>query len=333
MGDPAGIGPDITLQAWQRRDESIPVFAVLADPDVLTDRAAGLSLDVPIRQISTIKEAETCFQTALPLLPVTAPEINVKPGQPDTAYAEAVTGAIEEAVRLTYEGQASAMVTCPINKAVLYDAGFRYPGHTEFLGALAAEHGDEATPVMMLSAEGLRVVPATIHIPLKDVPSALSQKKIVDNLIIMANELRRSFSVPNPTIAVTGLNPHAGENGALGKEEADLIIPAMETARSKGLTLTGPHPADTLFHDTAREKYDAVLAMYHDQALIPVKTIGFDKGVNITLGLPFIRTSPDHGTAYDIAGTGKANPQSLMEALKMADFMARNRSENETAAV
>jgi 4-hydroxythreonine-4-phosphate dehydrogenase len=323
LGDPAGIGPDITLLAWLAQTrEPIPPFVLLGDPAVLAARAELLGLKVPIATIGEAEAAEARFAEELPVLPITVTG-DIVPGRPDTSAAPAVQRSIEEAVRLAQSGEARAVVTNPISKAVLYRGGFAFPGHTEYLAALAAKGGETPHPVMMLAADSLRVVPVTIHIPLKDVFQALSKELILATIDITANDLRRYFGIARPRLAVSGLNPHAGEEGGLGREEIDIIAPAIEAARAQGLDVTGPYPADTMFHKAARATYDAAICMYHDQALIPLKTLAFDEGVNVTLGLPFIRTSPDHGTAFRLAGTGKASPRSLIEALRLADAMSR----------
>ena len=263
-------------------------------------------------------QIEAAFSKALPVIPLKA-SVSAASGRPDAAYAPSVIEAIETAVSLVRAGSASAVVTNPIAKHVLYEAGFRHPGHTEFLAALASEgSGKTYHPVMMLWSEQLAVVPVTVHIPLADVPAALTTDLIVLTGRIVARELRERFGIAQPRLALAGLNPHAGENGAMGTEDARIIVPAIEILRQDGIEVTGPLPADTMFHARARSRYDAALAMYHDQALIPIKTIAFDEAVNVTLGLPFVRTSPDHGTAFDIAGKGIARPDSLMAALKLA---------------
>jgi 4-hydroxythreonine-4-phosphate dehydrogenase len=266
-------------------------------------------------------DAIAAFARALPVLPCPLP-VPVATGAPSPGAAPAVTASIERAVALTLDGETAAVVTNPIAKHILASAGFPHPGHTEYLGALAEARGLAAIPVMMLSGAGLRVVPITIHIPLADVPAALTTPLIIETARVTAAGLRRYFGVTTPRLAFTGLNPHAGENGMLGHEDRDIIAPALAALAAEGYHVSGPHPADTLFHARARKTYDVALAMYHDQALIPLKTLAFDEGVNVTLGLPFIRTSPDHGTAFDIAGTGKARPDSLIAALRMAGQMA-----------
>ncbi|MCJ7597126.1 MAG: 4-hydroxythreonine-4-phosphate dehydrogenase PdxA [Methyloceanibacter sp.] len=323
LGDPAGIGPDLALAAWWARDvEYIPLFVFLGDPDLLAARAEQLGVSIPIAVIDKPSEAERRFAEALPVLPITVAG-KVVPGRSDKAAMPAVIQSIERAVELVQAGEASAVVTNPVSKAALYRSGFAFPGHTEFLATLGRRETPAAptAPVMMLVAKDLRVVPTTIHIPLKHVPITLTQDLILSTIMTTAAGLKKYFALANPHIAVTGLNPHAGEEGNMGREEIDIIVPAIERARRKGITVTGPHSADTLFHAEARKAYNAVVTMYHDQALIPVKTLGFDEGVNVTLGLPFVRTSPDHGTAFQLAGTGNASPRSLIEALRLADKM------------
>jgi 4-hydroxythreonine-4-phosphate dehydrogenase len=321
MGDPAGIGPDIALAAWlAQREQSIPAFVLLGDVTVLEERAEALSLRVPIATIAEAEAAEERFAEELPVLPVPVAR-PVSAGRPDAAAAPAIMQSIERAVNLVQQGTASAVVTNPIAEAVLYGAGFPFPGHTEYLAALASAGRRPFQPVMMLVSPTLKVVPVTIHVPLTDVPSRLTEALILSTIEITARELGRYFGLQSPRLAVSGLNPHAGEQGGLGREEIDIIAPAIEAARAKGFDVTGPHPADTLFHTEARAAYDAAICMYHDQALVPFKTLAFEEGVNVTLGLPFIRTSPDHGTAFDIAGTGRASPRSLIAALRLAAAM------------
>jgi 4-hydroxythreonine-4-phosphate dehydrogenase len=323
LGDPAGIGPDITLLAWlAQRHAPIPAFVLLGDPGVLAARAETLGLKVPIAAIGEAEAAEGRFAEELPVLPIMVAGA-VAAGRPDSCAVPAVQQSIEQAVRLVQQGEARAVVTNPISKAMLYRGGFAFPGHTEYLASLAAEGGKPLHPVMMLAAGPLRVVPVTIHIPLKDVSGSLSKELVLETIEITAADLSRYFGIARPRLAVSGLNPHAGEDGGLGREEIDIIAPAVAAARTRGLDVTGPHPADTLFHAGARASYDAAICMYHDQALVPFKTLAFEEGVNVTLGLPFVRTSPDHGTAFGIAGTGKASPRSLIEALRLADAMSR----------
>ena len=321
MGEPAGIGGEITLAAWLRRGEGVPPFFALDDPDRLAALARRLGLAVPIREIGIAEEAVGCFADALPVLPVIL-AARVEPGHPSGVNAAAVVAAIERAVALVRSGQAAALVTNPIHKETLYTAGFRHPGHTEFLAELAGA----GAPVMMLACPGLRVVPVTIHLSLQAAVAALTADAIIAAGRTTVAALRRDFAIPAPRLVVAGLNPHAGEGGALGREEIEIIAPAVAALAAEGIAVAGPFPADTLFHAAARQRYDAALCMYHDQALIPLKTIDFSGGVNVTLGLPFIRTSPDHGTAFDIAGTGRADPASLIAALKLAGAMARRRA-------
>lgn len=329
MGDPAGIGPDIALAAWQQRAaRHLPVFALYGDPAVFSARAAQLGWAVPVKTIDDPSDAAKVFADALPVVPVT-PCFDVVSGKPQSRNGAATIAAIDDAVRAVQLGTAAGLVTCPIAKSVLYEAGFKFPGHTEYLAHLAevaARDGCSILPVMMLASDVLRVVPATIHIPLAEVPKALTANLLKQTITITLAALEKDFGIANPRVAVCGLNPHAGENGTIGREDCDLIAPVVAQLKALGHNVTGPHSADTLFHATARQTYDAVVAMYHDQALIPIKTLAFDSGVNVTLGLPFVRTSPDHGTAFDIAGTGKASPESLIQALLMAKAMTTARA-------
>jgi 4-hydroxythreonine-4-phosphate dehydrogenase len=327
MGEPAGIGPELALAAWLgRATAGTPAFVVLADADALADLARTLGWSVPVRRLDTPGQAAAVFADALPVLHrplVTA----VSPGRPESANAVVVRDLIAEAVALAQAGSVSGVVTNPINKDVLNAAGFPFPGHTEFLAHLA---GPDVQPVMMLACPQLKVVPVTIHIALAQVPQALTTDAIVSAGRITANALRQDFGLARPRLAVAGLNPHAGERGRMGDEDTTVIAPAVERLRSEGLHVTGPWPADTMFHAGARSGYDAALCMYHDQALIPIKTLDFSGGVNVTLGLPFVRTSPDHGTAFDIAGRGCADPGSLLAALRLAAEMAGRRASIES---
>ncbi|WP_273792661.1 4-hydroxythreonine-4-phosphate dehydrogenase PdxA [Brucella anthropi] len=325
IGDPSGIGPDVALVAWLQRDElSLPPFALLADPVQLAARARHLGLDVDIEAITTITEANRVFYRALPVLPLSN-KLAESVGKPLPGNAAGIIEAIERAVELTLNGDASAVVTCPISKKPLYEVGFPYPGHTEFLAELASKYlGRPVTPVMMLAGPQLRAVPVTIHIPLSEVPVRLSTTDIIEVSRITAIALRERFGILAPRLAISGLNPHAGEGGAMGKEDDAIILPAIETLRSEGIDVRGPLPADTMFHASARATYDAAVCMYHDQALIPAKALAFDETVNVTLGLPFVRTSPDHGTAFDIAGKGIARPDSLVAAIRLAQELAEN---------
>ncbi|WOF73550.1 4-hydroxythreonine-4-phosphate dehydrogenase PdxA [Parvibaculaceae bacterium PLY_AMNH_Bact1] len=321
MGDPAGIGGDILLAAWALAQETaLPPFFTIDDPDRLSGLAKHLGLAVPVKTISSPHETKNVFPNALPVIPqpLIAP---AQPGHLDRRNAPCVIASLERALACTLSGDAAGIVTNPIHKQTLYAEGFAHPGHTEFLA-----EATNGTPVMMLSCPGLRVVPVTIHIPLADVPDHLTSDIVVSRGRTLAAALERDFGLAHPRIAVAALNPHAGENGALGSEENQIIAPAVQTLCDAGINATGPFPADTLFHAEARRGYDAVLAMYHDQALIPLKTIDFDNGVNTTLGLPIVRTSPDHGTACDIAGTGKANPSSFIAALRQASAIAAHRA-------
>nr|WP_042443588.1 4-hydroxythreonine-4-phosphate dehydrogenase PdxA [Azospirillum sp. B510] len=322
MGEPAGVGGEITLKAWAaRREAGVPPFIVLDDPERLAALATSLGLPVPVRAVSSPGEGAALFGHALPVLPVRL-DHPVLPGRPDPANGAAVIASIDRAVALVRAGRAAAVVTNPIQKSALYAAGFRHPGHTEYLAHLA---GLAEEPIMMLAAADLRVVPVTIHVSVRDAVNQLTTAAIIHAGRVTAASLARDFGIDRPRLAVAGLNPHAGEGGAMGREEIDIIGPAVDALRADGIDVCGPRPPDTMFHAAARRGYDAALCMYHDQALIPVKTVDFDGGVNITLGLPFVRTSPDHGTALDIAGSGAANPTSLIAALKTADRMARNR--------
>ena len=328
MGDCAGIGPEIALRAWTRRREAgIPPFVYLGAQDHVDALAAALGLNVPTVAVAETAEAPDVFTDAFPVLPIALPAPAIS-GKPDPSNGAATLESIDRAVALAMSGEAAAVVTNPIGKSALYRSGFRHPGHTEYL---AERCGNAAAPVMMLACTGLRVVPVTIHLPLADAVRALTVDAIVHCGRTLARTLARDFGIRAPRLAVAGLNPHAGEEGHLGREETEIIGPAIETLRRDGILVDGPSPADTLFHDRARENYDAALCMYHDQALIPIKTLDFDGGVNVTLGLPIVRTSPDHGTAYDIAGKGVARPDSLIAALRLAGAMARTRARNRTA--
>jgi 4-hydroxythreonine-4-phosphate dehydrogenase len=323
-GEPAGIGPEIAAKAWAKlQTEPSTCFALIYDIAALRHRLSQAGLNIPVAEIKTLDQATATFVKALPILHRPMPQIpHAGAFNPDNSPW--VIAAIEEAVDLCLSGQASAMVTNPIQKEALYAVGFKHQGHTDFLAALARKKRRDANDVMMLVGGGLRAVPVTVHIPLKDVPSQLKQNDIESQARVVHAALKSYFNIANPRIAITGLNPHAGENGSMGREEIDIIIPAINTLRAEGLSVTGPLPADTAFFPEARKTYDAILCMYHDQALIPVKTLDFHGGVNVTLGLPFIRTSPDHGTALNLAGTGKAQAESLVSAIRLAVAMANN---------
>ncbi len=322
IGEPAGIGPDIAIAVWRRRAElALPPFYLIADPTYIAARAERLGAALPIRTVAP-HEAAAVFASALPVVALDL-AITAAPGRPDATSAPAAIAAIRRAVADVLDGEASAVVTNPVAKNVLYRSGFAEPGHTEFLARLAAEATGRAVhPVMMLWSPELAVVPVTIHLPLAEVPDRLDRELIVTTGRIVDRDLRERFGIGRPRLAVAGLNPHAGEEGALGAEDIAVVRPAVDRLRQDGIDARGPLPADTMFHAAARASYDAALAMYHDQALIPIKTLAFDHAVNVTLGLPFVRTSPDHGTAFDIAGTDKADPSSLVAALRLAARLA-----------
>jgi 4-hydroxythreonine-4-phosphate dehydrogenase len=321
IGEPAGIGPDITIQAWLRRNElKLPAFYLLGDRDFVSHRAKAIGLELKLAEVSA-EEASDAFAEALPVV-ATGHVTTAQPGRPDETSAGAAMASIRQAVGDVVAGRASAIVTNPIAKSVLYRAGFRHPGHTEYLAELAATNGHTPQPVMMLWSPALVVVPVTIHLSLRDAIAQLSSDLIVTTARIVAAALKVRFGLVNPRLAISGLNPHAGEDGSLGIEDKNIVTPAIEILRSEGIEVRGPLPADTMFHEAARKTYDCAICMYHDQALIPVKTLAFEEAVNATLGLPFVRTSPDHGTAFDIAGTGKADPSSLIAALRLAARMA-----------
>ena len=322
LGEPAGIGPDIAIAAWLRRNElKLPPFYLIGDRAFLGERAKALGVKIAFVD-ATPEDAVQAFATALPVQ-ATGHGITAKPGQPDDSSAPAALASIRQAVADVRSGRASAVVTNPIAKNVLYRAGFKHPGHTEYLAELAASGGKPPQPVMMLWSPLLAVVPVTIHVSLREAIDRLTTELIVSTGRIVAAELRHHFGLAHPRLAVTGLNPHAGEDGTLGTEDKTMIAAAIDMLRGEGIDARGPLPADTTFHEAARKTYDCALCMYHDQALIPIKTLAFDDAVNVTLGLPFIRTSPDHGTAFDIAGSGRANPASLIAALRLAWRMAK----------
>ena len=320
MGDPAGVGIELALAAWRQGADIKAPFFLLADPDQVARIDSALGFSTPV-VVTTPAEAAAVFGHALPIVALAA-RADAAPGRPDPAAAPAILESIERAVALTLAGEAAAVVTNPIAKKALYDAGFSHPGHTEYLGELARRVDPGARPVMMIWSEALAVAPVTIHIPLSAVAAALTRAGIEATARILDRDLRARFGLARPRIAVAGLNPHAGEGGAIGREEIDIIVPAIAALRAEGLDIVGPLSADTMFHARARAKFDVALTMYHDQGLIPIKTLAFDEGVNVTLGLPFVRTSPDHGTAFDIAGQGVADPSSLMAALKLAARLA-----------
>jgi 4-hydroxythreonine-4-phosphate dehydrogenase len=318
LGEPAGIGPDLTIAIWRRREElRLPPFYLVGDPDFVRRRARQLGFEIALG-VGNPGQAAEIFPRALPIVPLQL-SVTAEPGRPDASSAPAAIASIRRAVSDVLTGQAAGIVTNPVAKNVLYRSGFAEPGHTEFLAKLAQETTGKADrPVMMLWSPELAVVPVTIHLPLKDVVSKLTCELVVETGRIAAHDLANRFGILRPRLAFAGLNPHAGEDGALGEEDAAIVAPAVERLRGEGINAVGPLPADTLFHERARATYDVALCMYHDQALIPIKTLAFDHAVNVTLGLPFVRTSPDHGTAFDIAGTGTADPSSLVAALSLA---------------
>lgn len=322
IGEPAGIGAEIIAKAWfQRREKALSPFYVLADPDFVASRLARLGLKVPIATV-TPEEAIEAFAERLPVFDLGC-AVEDRAGELSEETARATVAAIEMAIRHISAGRASGIVTAPIQKSNLYAAGFKFPGHTEFLGALAQQlwPGTSQAPVMMLAGPELAAVPITVHIALHRVPEVLTSDMIVTTGRVVHHEMQAKFGLSQPRLAVAGLNPHAGEGGAMGREDLEIVAPAVAQLRAEGIDARGPLPSDTLFHPAARKTYDVVLAMYHDQALIPVKTIAFDQTVNVTLGLPFVRTSPDHGTALDIAAKGVADPSSFIAALQMAGRM------------
>ena len=322
MGDPAGIGGELTLRAWLALHNGNQRFVALDNPERLAALTRALFLDVPIATVASPDEAGAVFAIALPVLPINLAN-TPRPGHPDKANATAVIASIERAAALALRGAASGVVTNPINKAALYDAGFAYPGHTEFRAVLTGAHGKQ---IMMLASPSLRVVPVTVHASLRNSIAMLTTDAIVSAAHTTAIALQRDFGIARPRLAVAGLNPHAGEQGALGDEESTIIGPAIAALRAAGIEVSGPWPPDTMFTAKARARYDAAICMYHDQALIPLKTLDMDHGVNVTLGLPIVRTSPDHGTAYDIAGKGIADPSSLIAAIELAATLAERRA-------
>jgi len=324
LGDPAGVGPEITVKAWQAlKHEPLSFFAVGDFGALAAASPAGASI---LRRIRSPQEAPRIFREALPVLDLPLSEPAVA-GRPSPAAAASVIQWIETAVALALGAEVAGVVTAPIAKAPLYEAGFKFPGHTEFLGELTAAAGYDGArgPIMMLTAQDLRVTLVTVHTALARAPSLLSVEAIVKTGLVTAQALRRDFGVAAPRVAVAGLNPHAGESGSIGREEVDIVEPAVRALRDLGVDAKGPFPADSLFPAEMRARYDAAVCLYHDQALIPVKMLDFWGGVNVTLGLPIVRTSPDHGTAFDIAGRDLARPDSLLAAIRLADQIARRR--------
>ena len=331
-GDPSGIGIEIALKAWiaTHADGGSEAFFIVADLPLCQAVARALNLAVPLEACAP-GDAAAVFSRALPVVELDATTVG-RPGHPDTADAPGTIASMQRCVELVAAGAASAVVTNPISKEILHRVGYPHPGQTEFMGAMAARlYGATGRAVMLLWSPTLSVVPATIHVPVASVPGLVTQDLIIDTVRVVARDFTSRFGVSRPRIAVTGLNPHAGEGGDMGREEIETITPALDRLLAEGYAVTGPHPADTLFHAAARQKYDVVVTMYHDQALIPIKTLAFDTAVNVTLGLPFVRTSPDHGTAFDIAGQGVADASSLIAALRLAGHLAR--SDRSTQAI
>jgi len=326
LGEPAGIGPDLALDVWRRRAElNVPPFYLVGTVDFLRRRAARLGLDIPITAV-TPRSAAAAFAGALPVVAIDV-AVSAEPGRPDRSSAPAAVASIRRAVADVMAGEAAAVVTNPVAKNVLYHWGFAEPGHTEFLAKLVQEStGRTLQPVMLLWSPVLAVVPVTIHLPLKEIFNQLTTGLVIETGRIVARDLAARFGLNRPRLAITGLNPHAGEEGTLGEEDGSIVAPAVARLIADGIDARGPLPADSLFHAQARATYDAALCMYHDQALIPIKTLAFDHAVNVTLGLPFVRTSPDHGTAFDIAGTGRADLKSLVAALRLAARLAKAES-------
>lgn len=323
LGDPAGIGPEIIAESWARRDaEGLVPFLVIGGAEVIRQAAHSRGLNLPVEQIADPAQAASIFGHALPVLG--SDHCPYSPGAPDQTGAELALFSLETATRLAREGKAAGVVTAPIAKGELAKVGFTFPGQTEFLAVACGMQEQDA--VMMLAGPSLRTVPLTVHCALADVPGLLSRELIEHRARIVAKALRSDFGVANPRLAVCGLNPHAGEGGRFGDEEARIISPAIAALCAEGLEVTGPHPADALFTPRARATYDAALAMYHDQALVPIKALDFDEGVNVTLGLPIVRTSPDHGTAFNIAGKAIADPGAMIAAIRMAGEMAARRA-------
>jgi 4-hydroxythreonine-4-phosphate dehydrogenase len=332
LGEPAGIGPDLALEVWRRRAElNMPPFYLVGTVDFLRRRAARLGLDIPIAAV-TPRSAAAAFANALPVVAIEA-AVSAEPGRPDRSSAPAAVASIRRAVADVVAGDAAAVVTNPVAKNVLHHWGFAEPGHTEFLAKLVQEAtGKMLRPVMLLWSPELAVVPVTIHLPLKEIFNQLTTELVVETGRIVARDLAARFGLTRPRLAIAGLNPHAGEEGMLGEEDGSIVAPAVARLVADGIDARGPLAADSLFHAQARANYDAALCMYHDQALIPIKTLAFDHAVNVTLGLPFVRTSPDHGTAFDIAGTSRADPKSLIAALRLAARLSKAKSPPSLAA-
>ena len=331
MGEPAGIGPDLILRLYAERERlGLPPFAVYGNLGFLAARAKRLELDIPLAAVGSDAVLET-FPTALPVAHVEG-LVPDRPGEVRQLSSKVVLDCIRRAVADVFNGACRGLVTAPIHKGALYAAGFRHPGHTEFLAELCARNGEAPTPVMMMAHDELRSVAATIHVALRDVPRLITPDLVLRTARIVAHGLRTRFGIAEPRLAVCGLNPHAGEGGTMGMEDLDVIGPAVAQLRHEGIEASGPIPADTVFYPPHWRRYDAVIAMYHDQALIPIKAVAFDNAVNVTLGLPIVRTSPDHGTAFDLAGTKKSSPASMLAAIQLADRLTERHNSLRTAA-
>ena len=324
LGDPAGVGPELIAEAWARRaEERLPPFFVCGGWDILSEAGRTRGVSIPVGSIEKPADATWMFEEALPAIPMTL--LPYRPGQPDRAGAELALASLILASDAAASGEAAALVTAPISKAQLAEVGFEFPGQTEFVAQVCEAPWDDA--VMMLAGPNLRTVPMTVHCALSEVPGRLSIDLIVRRARVVARALTTDFGIAAPRLAVCGLNPHAGESGRMGREEIEIIGPAIAALRAEGIDATGPHPADALFAPHARPTYDVAIAMYHDQALVPLKALDFDQGVNVTLGLPIVRTSPDHGTAFGIAGTGKASASAMFAAIRLAGEMATRRAQ------
>jgi 4-hydroxythreonine-4-phosphate dehydrogenase len=323
LGDPAGVGPELICEAWARREEErLPAFFVCGGYDVLIAAASRRGLDIPVSELAGLEEVEKAFTDMLPVLG--GPDCAYSPGEPGNEGARLALASLKAATACAVEGLAGGLVTGPVAKAELAKVGFGFPGQTEFVADACRVAAQDA--VMMLAGPTLRTVPLTVHIPLAEVPGSLTVELIVNKARIVHAALRRDFGLAAPRLAICGLNPHAGEAGRMGREEIEIIKPALSALHAEGIDATGPHPADTLFAPHKRDTYDVAIAMYHDQALVPLKTLDFDQGVNVTLGLPIVRTSPDHGTAFDIAGKGLAGPGAMIAAIRMAGEIAARRA-------
>ncbi len=323
QGDPAGIGLELVLASWKNREQlGLPAFGLVSDPRYIAKLVQNFQWDIPIQEVSPETVSQT-FRSALPVIPINS-RIEGIPGHPDPATAVSTLESIETAIELAMSGRAAGVVTNPVAKYILFEAGFTHRASDEFIASLTEKHsGKPAWPVLMLWSELLAVVPVTVHVPLADIPFCLSSDIIVSTASAVAQDMRNRFGIEQPRLAITGLNPHAGENGQMGTEDRDIIAPAITLLRHRGINARGPYSADSLFHERARASYDVAIAMYHDQALIPIKTLAIDSAVNVTLGLPLIRTAPSHGTAFDIAGRGIGSPLSLVSAIRLAYRMAR----------